>query len=97
MNIAELFIKRPVMTTLVMMAILLFGWIGYVLSVIFVEPRELTEVIESTPAIVENSRSSGMATAVDIVFGLAPDSPALTTMVGKSTLGRSLTGSYSSA
>ena len=31
MNIAELFIKRPVMTTLVMMAILLFGWIGYVL------------------------------------------------------------------
>ena len=31
MNIAELFIKRPVMTTLVMMAILLFGWIGYIL------------------------------------------------------------------
>lgn len=31
MSIAELFIKRPVMTTLVMMAILLFGWIGYVL------------------------------------------------------------------
>jgi hydrophobic/amphiphilic exporter-1 (mainly G- bacteria), HAE1 family len=29
MNIAELFIKRPVMTTLVMFAILLFGWIGY--------------------------------------------------------------------
>ncbi|MBZ5616506.1 MAG: efflux RND transporter permease subunit [Acidobacteriia bacterium] len=31
MSIAELFIKRPVMTTLLMMAILLFGWIGYVL------------------------------------------------------------------
>lgn len=31
MNIAEPFIKRPVMTTLVMMAILLFGWIGYFL------------------------------------------------------------------
>jgi HAE1 family hydrophobic/amphiphilic exporter-1 len=30
-NIAELFIKRPVMTTLVMMAILLSGSIGYVL------------------------------------------------------------------
>jgi HAE1 family hydrophobic/amphiphilic exporter-1 len=29
MSIAEVFIKRPVMTTLVMMAILLFGWIGY--------------------------------------------------------------------
>ena len=31
MSIAELFIKRPVMTTLVMMAILLFGAIGYIL------------------------------------------------------------------
>ena len=29
MNIAELFIKRPVMTTLVMLAILLFGIMGY--------------------------------------------------------------------
>src|SRR3569832_104572 len=29
MNIAELFIKRPVMTTLVMFAILLFGVVGY--------------------------------------------------------------------
>lgn len=29
MNISELFIRRPVMTTLVMMAILLFGIIGY--------------------------------------------------------------------
>ncbi len=29
MNIAELFIRRPVMTTLIMMAILLFGIIGY--------------------------------------------------------------------
>ena len=31
MSIAEVFIKRPVMTTLVMLAILLFGWIGYIL------------------------------------------------------------------
>ena len=31
MSIAELFIKRPVMTTLVMMAVLLFGAIGYIL------------------------------------------------------------------
>jgi HAE1 family hydrophobic/amphiphilic exporter-1 len=29
MNIAEIFIRRPVMTTLIMMAILLFGIIGY--------------------------------------------------------------------
>ena len=31
MNIAELFIRRPVMTTLVMLAILIFGLMGYVL------------------------------------------------------------------
>ena len=29
MNIGEIFIRRPVMTTLVMMAIMLFGIIGY--------------------------------------------------------------------
>lgn len=29
MNISELFIKRPIMTTLVMAAILLFGVLGY--------------------------------------------------------------------
>src|SRR4029434_3258771 len=29
MNIAEIFIRRPVMTTLVMLAILLFGILGY--------------------------------------------------------------------
>ena len=29
MNIAEIFIKRPVMTTLVMSAILVFGIVGY--------------------------------------------------------------------
>ena len=29
MNVAELFIRRPVMTTLVMMAILLFGVVAY--------------------------------------------------------------------
>ena len=29
MNIAEIFIKRPVMTTLVMAAILIFGMAGY--------------------------------------------------------------------
>src|SRR5713226_9369903 len=29
MSIAELFIKRPVATALIMLAILLFGWVGY--------------------------------------------------------------------
>src|SRR5215510_11661905 len=56
-------------------------------------PRELVEVIESMPAIVENCFSSGVATDEAIVSGLAPGKEALTKMVGKSTFGRSLTGS----
>src|SRR6516164_9408529 len=61
--------------------------------VMLVWPSELVDVIESMPAIVENCFSSGVATEEAIVSGLAPGNEALTKMVGKSTLGRSLTGS----
>ena len=54
-------------------------------------PGPLRDVIESTPAIVVNCRSSGLATADDMMSGLPPGSPAPTVMVGKSTFGRSLT------
>jgi hypothetical protein len=47
-------------------------------SVICVEPVALVDVIESMPAMVENCCSSGVATAVAIVSGNAPGSPALT-------------------
>ncbi len=56
-------------------------------------PREFVDVIESMPAIVENCFSSGVATDEAIVSGLAPGRDALTKIVGKSTFGRSLTGS----
>ena len=52
----------------------------------------LVEVIESRPAMVENCFSSGVATDDAIVSGLAPGREALTTIVGKSTLGRLFTG-----
>ena len=55
-------------------------------------PRELVEVIDSMPAMLENCCSSGVATEAAIVSGLAPGRLAETEMVGKSTLGRSLTG-----
>ncbi len=42
--------------------------------------------------MVENCLSSGVATAEAIVSGLAPGRLAETRIVGKSTLGRSLTG-----
>src|SRR2546427_2778813 len=62
-------------------------------KVMFVPPSVLDDVIASMPAIVENCFSSGVATAAAIVWGLAPGSPAETVIVGKSTFGRSLTGS----
>ncbi len=60
--------------------------------VIWVVPSALVEVIESMPAMVENCFSSGVATAEAMVSGLAPGRLAVTWMVGKSMLGRSLTG-----
>ena len=62
-------------------------------SVTCVEPSELVDVIESRPEIFENWFSSGVATADAMVSGLAPGKLAVTSRVGKSTFGRSLTGS----
>ena len=62
-------------------------------SVTCVVPRELVDVIDASPAMVENWRSSGVATDDAIVSGLVPGRLALTSRVGKSTFGRSLTGS----
>ena len=60
--------------------------------VILLMPRPFVDVMESKPAIVENCFSSGVATAEAIVSGLAPGRLTETRIVGKSTLGRSLTG-----
>jgi hypothetical protein len=61
--------------------------------VIWLTPSAFTEVMLSRPAMVENCRSRGVATAAAMVSGLAPGRLALTEIVGKSTFGRSLTGS----
>ncbi len=50
--------------------------------VIWVEPSELVEVIDSRPAMVENWRSRGVATEEAIVSGLAPGRLAETCRVG---------------
>src|ERR1051325_421813 len=60
--------------------------------VMLVEPWLLDELMLLMPAMVENWLSSGVATAEAMVSGSAPGSEALTVMVGKSTLGSSLTG-----
>ena len=55
---------------------------------VFVDPLTdrdgalLDDVIESSPEMVVNCRSSGLATADAMVFGSAPGSPALTFSVG---------------
>jgi hypothetical protein len=56
-------------------------------------PRLDVDVMLSIPAMVENCFSSGVATVAAIVAGLAPGRLAVTVIVGKSTFGRSLTGS----
>src|SRR5689334_14354960 len=48
--------------------------------------------MDSTPAMLENSFSKGVATEDAMVSGLAPGRLAETLIVGKSTFGRSLTG-----
>src|SRR2546427_6880680 len=62
--------------------------------VMLLTPSALVDVIESMPAIVLNWRSSGVATAEAIVSGVAPGRFAMTWIVGKSTFGRALTGSF---
>src|SRR5262245_31047981 len=61
-------------------------------TVIRPTPSPLTEVIESTPAIAENSFSRGVAIDAAMVVGLAPGMLVETEMVGKSTFGSAATG-----
>ncbi len=62
-------------------------------SVMVVAPSVLDELSASRPAMVENCFSSGSAIDDAIVAGDAPGRLACTWIVGKSTTGRSLTGS----
>ena len=62
-----------------------------------VEPTELRDVISVTAAMAPRCRSSGVATLVDMVSGLAPAMLAVTAMVGISTLGSGETGNNVSA
>ena len=63
MNIAELFIRRPVMTTLVMLGILLFGIMGYRALPISDLPNVRVGVTRSTRTPTRRSNLSTRATA----------------------------------
>jgi hypothetical protein len=59
--------------------------------VMLVAPSELAEVISVSPAMRPKRRSSGVATELAMVSGLAPGKAACTLMVGKSTRGKGAT------
>ncbi len=63
-------------------------------KVMLVLPVEFEELMEVRSAMLLNCRSSGVATDEAMVSGLAPGKLAETLMVGKSTLGSSLTGRF---
>src|SRR5579871_3814985 len=62
-------------------------------KVMLVVPAVLEEVIESTPAMVVNCRSSTVATEDAIVAGSPPGRLAVTLIVGYAIVGNSLIGS----
>ena len=66
-------------------------------KVMRLEPTLLDEVISVTSAMTPRWRSSGVATVVAIVSGLAPGICANTEMVGKSICGSGDTGSLKNA
>ncbi|MBM4135790.1 MAG: efflux RND transporter permease subunit [Nitrospira sp.] len=71
MNIAEIFIRRPVMTTLVMMAILLFGIIGYKLLPVSDLPNvDFPTILVSAnlPGASPETMASAVATTLERQF-----------------------------
>ena len=96
MNFCEPFVRRPVMTVLVMAGILIFGLAGYRLLPVSTLPNVDFPTIQVTgelPGASPETMASAVATEDAIVSGSAPGSVAVTWIVGKSTLGSSLTGS----
>ena len=95
MNPAAFFIRRPVATVLLVIGIALTGIAACTSRaaesilrfrsnwrLMRVEPLPELDVISLTPAITPNLRSSGVATLVAIVSGLAPGRLALTEIDG---------------
>ena len=71
MNIAEIFIKRPVMTTLVMLAILMFGIMGYRLLPVSDLPNvdfPTIQVSAALPGASPDTMASAVATPLEKQF-----------------------------
>src|SRR5213596_1643528 len=89
MNIAELFIRRPIMTALVMMAILLFGVFGYRLLPVSDLPNvhfPTISVSASLSGASPETMASSVATPLEKQFSTIPG---VETMTSSSTQGSS--------
>ncbi len=87
MNIAEIFIRRPVMTTLIMMAILLFGVMGYRLLAVSDLPNvdfPTIQVRASLPGASPDTMASAVATPLERQFSTIAG---LDSMNSQNTLG----------
>jgi HAE1 family hydrophobic/amphiphilic exporter-1 len=85
MNIAEIFIRRPVMTTLVMMAILLFGIIGYKLLPVSDLPNvDFPTILVSAglPGASPETMASAVATPLERQFSTIAGLDSMTSTSG---------------
>ena len=89
MNIAEPFIRRPIMTTLVMAAILIFGVIAYrslaVSDLPNVDYPDHPSIGEPCPARIPNTMAAAVATPLEKQFSTIAG---IDSMTSTSTLGQ---------
>ena len=88
MNIAEIFIRRPIMTTLVMMAIIIFGLMGYrALPVSELPTVDFPTIVVSAnlPGASHETMATTVATPLEKQFSTIAG---VDSMSSNSTLGR---------
>ena len=87
MSVPELFIRRPVMTTLVMLGILLFGLIGYSLLPVSDLPSvdyPTINVSAGLPGASPETMASAVATPLEKQFSTIPGVDSMTSArIGK--------------
>ena len=71
MNVSEIFVRRPVMTTLVMIGILVFGIVGYRSLPVAALPNvdfPTIQVSANLPGASAQTMASAVATPLETVF-----------------------------
>ena len=87
MNVSEIFVRRPVMTTLLMVGVLVFGIVGYRLLPVAALPNvdfPTISVSASLPGASPETMASAVATPLEKQFSTIP---AIDSMTSTSSLG----------